>query len=295
MSCLKSGVDSRTGLYNISINLPELQANHLRGPGFAVGLAYSPLNTLDSGFGKGWSLQLSQYDPSNQVLSLSTGEAFKVTGSGDVNGLLPMKEKKLDSFHFYRQDDGRYRVMHKSGLVEILERKSNGVGEVALPVQIQSASGHTIKLDYEQFSTRHRLKSITDSLGESLDQPLMLIKRDSASVELLLHPYAGPVGGPLARFVMHLRGTDDDTYVSRISLPTEDEASWRFEYELREDQRCVAQVFTPTGASERLFYQDEGHPFPVGSGRRPLPRVTRHVIYPGFEQPNIDVRYTYKK
>ncbi len=79
MSCLKSGVDPRTGLYNISISMPELQSNDLRGPGFRLDLSYSQLNTLDSGYGKGWNLQVSQYNPATQILSLSTGETFRST------------------------------------------------------------------------------------------------------------------------------------------------------------------------------------------------------------------------
>ena len=47
MSSLKSGVDPRTGLYNVSITLPELQSNDLLGPGFNLDLSYSPLNTVD--------------------------------------------------------------------------------------------------------------------------------------------------------------------------------------------------------------------------------------------------------
>ncbi|KPX08016.1 hypothetical protein [Pseudomonas savastanoi] len=125
MSCLKSGVDPRTGLYNISISMPELQSNDLRGPGFRLDLSYSQLNTLDSGYGKGWNLQVSQYNPATQILSLSTGETFRVDGTGS-NGLRTMSEKKIDTFHFYKRDDTSYRVVHKSGLVEILELHISG-------------------------------------------------------------------------------------------------------------------------------------------------------------------------
>ncbi|SFW84160.1 hypothetical protein, partial [Pseudomonas sp. NFACC04-2] len=98
MSSVKNGVDPRTGLYSVAINFPEIQTNDLRGPGFALALVYSSLNLEDSGYGFGWNLQLSQYTPANQILALSTGETFKVTGSDTVSGQLVMKEKKLDSF-----------------------------------------------------------------------------------------------------------------------------------------------------------------------------------------------------
>ncbi|MGO4325375.1 hypothetical protein, partial [Pseudomonas sp. KB_12] len=120
MSFIEGGVDPRTGQYTFAISLPDVKTNHLQGPGVPLNLAYNPLNRQDSGYGYGWNLQLSQYTPGNQILSLSTGETFKVTGSDSVSGQLVMKEKKLDSFHFH-QDEDHYRVVHKSGLVEILE------------------------------------------------------------------------------------------------------------------------------------------------------------------------------
>ncbi|MDU8628085.1 RHS repeat-associated core domain-containing protein [Pseudomonas syringae group sp. 243L2] len=289
MSCLKSGVDPRTGLYNISISMPELQSNDLRGPGFRLDLSYSQLNTLDSGYGMGWNLQVSQYNPATQILSLSTGETFLVDGTGS-NGLRTMTEKKIDTFHFYKQDDTSYRVVHKSGLVEILELHISGNKRMAWAVKIIAPSGHSITLKHKLFkSSTYMLASITDDLG----QTLLEIARSDDFVELKLHPYEGIGGAPLARFLMTLVGTD--RRVSRITLPTENNASWRFEYTLENDhQWCVKHVETPSGSSEDVYYEDEGHAFPYSAGRPPLPRVTKHVIDPGLGQAKVDVRYTYK-
>jgi RHS repeat-associated protein len=282
---MQNGVDPRTGLYAISINLPEIQTNDLRGPGFGLGMSYSPLNELDSGYGLGWNPRLSQYTPGKGILALSTGETFKVTGSeGDQ---LVMKEKKLDSFHFFQIDDTHYRVEHKSGMVEILEVRGSSQNRVALPVEIHSPAGHKITLDYEPFSGSHQiLKWIKDDSG----QTLLSVKRESTSLEVLLQPFAGPEGGPLARFVMSLEGSNKR--VKSITLPT-DQASWRFHYTIKQGQYCIGTVETPAGSREEVLYQDLGHQFPTGSGHTPLPRVTAHRIYPGSNQPMVDVRYTY--
>jgi RHS repeat-associated protein len=287
MSSVKNGVDPRTGLYSVSISLPEIQTNDLRGPGFGLAMAYNPMNEINSGYGQGWNLQLSQYTPGNQILSLSTGETFKVTGTnGDQ---LFMKEKKLDSFHFYQEDETRYRVMHKSGMVEILKVLGSSQNSVALPIEIYSPAGHKIILDYKQFSGTHlTLSSVKDDSG----QTLLMVNPTDTSVEVLLQPYAGPDGGPLARFVMTLEGSD--RYVSKITLPTENEASWRFGYRLKNNHLCISSVETPAGSREVIEYQDLGHRFPGNSNREPLPRVTRHLIDPGSGQATIDVRYTYK-
>ncbi|MGN8344111.1 RHS repeat domain-containing protein [Pseudomonas sp. SMV71] len=289
MSSVKNGVDPRTGLYSIAINFPEVQTNDLRGPGFALALAYSSLNTEDSGYGFGWNLQLSQYTPANQVLALSTGETFKVTGSDTDSGQLVMKEKKLDSFHFYQEDDSHYRVVHKSGLVEILEVMGSSQNAVALPVEIRSPVGHKVTLGYAPFSGTYQILAW---VKDDTEQTLLTVNRESTFIEVLLQPSAGPDSAPLGRFAMTLEGSDK--YVSRISLPTENEASWRFGYNRIRDHLCITWVETPTGGREEIFYQDDGHQFPDNSGRTPLPRVTRHLTDPGFDQPQVDVRYTYK-
>lgn len=182
MSSVKNGVDPRTGLYSVSISLPEIQTNDLRGPGFGLAMAYNPMNEINSGYGQGWNLQLSQYTPGNQILSLSTGETFKVTGTnGDQ---LFMKEKKLDSFHFYQEDETRYRVMHKSGMVEILKVLGSSQNSVALPIEIYSPAGHKIILDYKQFSGTHlTLSSVKDDSG----QTLLMVNPTDTSVEVLWH------------------------------------------------------------------------------------------------------------
>ncbi|RKS27176.1 hypothetical protein BJ917_0012 [Pseudomonas sp. WPR_5_2] len=288
VSAVENGVDSRTGLYKISINLPEIKTNDLRGPGFDLRLYYSALNPRDSGWGHGWNMKLSQYIPSTQILSLSTGETFKVTGTDSQTGQLVMKEQKIDSFHFYPEGSNRYRVVHKSGLVEILEVLGSAQNRVALPVEIRSFTGHKITLGYVPFSGSDQILSwIKDDSG----QTLLTVKRDSASVEVLLYPFSGPSGGPLANFVMTLQGSD--RYVSKITLPTDNQASWRFGYTLKNDHLCITSVETPSGAREEIRYQDLGHQFPTGSGRTPLPRVTDHRIFPGSGQPMVQVGYCY--
>ncbi|GAB7529469.1 RHS repeat-associated core domain-containing protein [Pseudomonas sp. 3A(2025)] len=288
MSFLKNGVDPRTGQYTVSITLPDVKTNDLRGPGVPLALVYNPLNTVDSGLGLGWSLQLSQFTPGNRVISLSTGESFKASMDGD-NGELKMPEKKIDSFHLYRESSSRYRVMHKSGLVEVLEVQGGASQPVALPVLIQAPEGHSVTLAYAPFnSTWPLLKTVTDASG----QTLLSIVRTDYQVLISLYPYAGPEGKPLAVFSLTL---NDAHEVTRISLPTDNQASWRFAYSLIGTERYsrITSVQTPTGASEQIVYADQGHLFPARSGLPRLPRVEKHLIDPGSEQPVVEVHYNY--
>ncbi len=282
LSYVQSGVDPRTGQYTVAITLPDVKTNGLRGPGVPLALHYNPLNRQDSGFGLGWNLQLSQYDPGSQIISLSSGETFKVDGTGD--GQMLMSEKKIDSFHFYKEDETHYRVMHKSGLVEQLEMRGSGTNRVALPVRVLAPEGHSVTLDYASFGGHQMLSEIKDDSG----QILLGISREETAVTLRM----GAGEEPDATFVMVLGGSDHR--VDRIELPTDNAASWRFAYSRIRDHLCMTSVETPVGGREEIFYTDSGHQFPAKAARDPLPRVTRHRTTPGFGQAQMDVHYTYQ-
>ncbi|WP_341520418.1 RHS repeat-associated core domain-containing protein [Pseudomonas sp. G.S.17] len=283
MSFMMVGVDPRTGQYTVSVDMPELKSNRLCGPAVPLQLQFNPLNVIDSGFGMGWNLNLSQFTPEDQMLALSSGENFKVTGSG---GQPDIKEKKLDTFHFHDEGNETYRVVHKSGLVEILVTGGSSKQRVALPRTIGSPSGHAVSLTYVPFNGGQLLSTVSDAFTT-----LLRVERDPGGsfVKLHLHPDSGPNGGPLATFEMKLNG---DGEVTAIILPTPEKASWRFSYKQVFGRTCLVEVQTPVGGRETIEYFDQGHVFP-GAPRDPLPRVNRHRSYPGFGQPMIEVNYSY--
>ncbi|NBA97403.1 RHS repeat domain-containing protein [Pseudomonas sp. R5(2019)] len=283
-SYVEGGVDKRTAQYTVNVALPEVKTNNLQGPGFPLALKFSPLSPVDMGFGLGWNLNLSEFDIRDKIISLHTGERFKVTGTGS-NNELQMDEKKLNSFRLYEPAPNRYRVVHKNGLIEILEAQGASGNQVALPVEIYSPQGHKVRLTYTMFGEYPRLEQVIDDT----DQVLLKIDRSSDQVVLRLHPNAP--GGPLAQIDMTL--STADKWVSAIILPTAERASWRFAYKPIREFAVITQVETPMGAVEQIFYDDEGHQFPVKSGRLALPRVTRHLTTPGHGQADVDVRFTF--
>lgn len=280
LSYVQHGVDPRTGQYTVSLALPEVKSHALAGPVLPLTLAFSPMNVGDSGFGVGWGINLTSYNTRTWILSVGTGETFKVTSSDQAPTL---DEKKLDSFHFHIDGGGRYRVVHRSGVVEVL--KEMGSQGVALPEEVIGADGRALKIAYTTFGSEYRLQTVSDDSGT-----LLRIERDSVTeqVHLLFYPEKGLGGEPLARFVLHLDGT---SRVTKVSLPVDD-ACWRMTYTTIRGMSCLDEVWTPAGGHEVLTYGEPGHTFP--GGKHPaLPRVTRHVIHPGFEQPSLDVHYTY--
>lgn len=276
LSFILNQVDPRTGQYTCAISLPELKANNLCGPIVPLQLNFNPLNSADSGFGKGWNLQLSQYDPNSRILSLYTGETFKATPGPDG---MEIPEKKLDSFHFHDLSNQRYKIEHKSGLVEILQV---GQGQFAMPVEMRSPQGNSVTLEYTAFGTDPLLSKVLNADRTEL----LTLERSGNTLELKLHPGSAYE----ALFVLNIIGGETKS----IILPTDDQASWRFEYIPLSGLTLLKEVYTPTGGHETVSYSGTPHSFP-GLNDRTLPRVHSHTRDPGFEQPPIETHYEYDR
>jgi RHS repeat-associated protein len=283
LSFILSQVDPRTGQYTCAISLPELKANDLCGPVVPLQLNFNPLNSADSGFGKGWNLQLSQYDPDSRILSLYTGETFK---ANPVDNGMEIPEKKLDSFHFHDLGNQRYKVEHKSGLVEILQV---GQGQFAMPVQMLSPQGHSVTLEYADFGTVPLLSTIRNADRTEL----LSLVRSGNTLLVKLHP--GSVYEAL--FVLNILGGETTSIVLPTTdqgLPTENTGSWRFEYIPLSGLTLLKEVYTPTGGHETVTYSGTPHYFP-GLTDRSLPRVQSHKRDPGFGQAVIETHYEYDR
>ena len=279
---IQNGVDARTGLYTFRVALSAFNGSDLLAPEIDLNLRYSPMNPHDRGYGRGWSLPTSEFDPARErrIISLANGETFKADGRAGSNQLT-MSEKKIDTFHLYEDADNLWRVVHRSGVVEVLEPKGSGQQARAVATRIFSRQGHWLNLEYSLHAGFPMLTKIIDMRGVTL----LDVSRTGNRVGLTL-----PTDSGSATYTMVL-GTDNR--VQRIELPTENLASWRFTYNRVRNVDCISTVHTPAGGFEEIRYDDEGHQFPIGSGLEPLPRVTRHVQHPGHDQPAIDTRYTY--
>lgn len=287
-SFVQSGVDPRTGLYTVGLSLHEVEVNDLRGPVVPLNLSHNPASTINNGYGTGWRLAQTQYTPSTQIIAVHSGESFKVTGNYAGEGepkRLKMKEQKIQSFKLYELTGdplGDFKVVHTSGLVEIL-KLTGTTPQVAMPVKMYSTLGHEVTLAYQSAGEGRMLSTVRDSQGILLE---VIRNLTASTIEIRLKPVAGV---PLAVFTLHLEGDR----MTRISLPTENGAGWRFLYGLEREQLCIKEVWTPLGAHESIQYNDAGHGYPGNPGFPNLPRVTDHVTDPGGGQPPIVVKYSY--
>lgn len=281
MSFLQGSVDERTGQYALNIDLPALASDALSGPSLPLRLSFNPLNTVNSGFGVGWTLLLSQYDLDTHALDLHTGQRFTISDNGPGQPA-PVPERKLEQFYFENisgNGSNRYRVAYKSGIVELLETLPTDP-RLALPVRVLADSGHGITLTYHP-QKKGCLESIIDDTGRTL---LKIDYRGNESVELTLLPQS-----PMAA-VYRLEFSAND--LASVVLPTSNNARWTMTYGTFGELRCLTRLETPLGATEIIDYEASGHYFP-GSRERALPYVRRHEVQPGAGQDNQQTTYTF--
>ncbi|WP_446469575.1 RHS repeat domain-containing protein [Xenorhabdus stockiae] len=257
-------VDPRTGLFNYMMPVAHLIGNNLLGPELTLALTYSPLNSADIGFGLGFSLGLSQYDAKNRILILSTGERYKVDESDKA---VLLRQYKQDVVRFEKdviQDV--YRVIHKSGLVEILTGPLNAF-DIKVPKKLVNSFGHYLTFDwlYEVNEAPH-LASISDETSKLLN---INYKKDICT-EITVWP------GSSEAYNIELIFYNNK--ISQIKNRTPNQIlSWELDYDPENEFLC--QVSTPTGLTEWVMYNPNGHQFPQGAYLPRLPYVTQYMQY----------------
>lgn len=286
MSYLQGGVDPRTGQYTVAISFPSVAANNIAGPEVSLGLGFNPLNTQDVGWGVGWTLPRSEYDLERSIVSLGAGETFKVTAIG-TDGLCIMEEQKLLGFKLYALGNQSYRIVHKTGDIEELQVMDGSASNMALPARLYAINGRSVSFFYENSKFPLMLTRIEDDLANTV----FSASRD-ANIEVLLHPFAGEQGSPLAKFELTLSA---DGVVDAVVLPTVEGACWRFTYEKDTNTGLmfITEAHSPVGGSESVTYDWTGHQLPSGASPSTLPRVSKHRSVPGFKQAALETEYSY--
>ncbi|KAL5591079.1 hypothetical protein FOBRF1_014636 [Fusarium oxysporum] len=277
-SFIEEGVDPRTGQFTSSIVLYESPAKVRNTASLKLSLKFSPLDPEDIGFGKGWSLNLSQYHHVHpRRLVLSTGEQYQVT---DTGGDLKINDQKLQSFKLEKSGSD-FHIIHKDGQIEVLSN-AHGLYSTSVPVRLYAPNGRSLQLTWTAVKGQPRLSKIT---GDSED--LLEIKYRVPRVE-----------------IVHARGAEDPTTFTilkqggrlrEFQLPLDGAPKWRFDYQEFGAITCIDRVQGPTGLVEKLTYKAQGFKVPKGGPYSTLPTVSQHVLDPGNQQPAIRTIYSFSE
>ncbi|WP_150624764.1 RHS repeat domain-containing protein, partial [Pandoraea horticolens] len=297
VGAVAGGVDPRTGLYNLSIPLGRLLGNGGLGPVVPIQLFYSPLSTLlapgtvaNKGFGKGVAVGFTSYDRDSGLLSLSTGQQIKVYEVDKIEQVL-LQHKLLDiRFEKYENDhqDPRYgdcyKVIHKSGEIEVLSGPGK-VASVKVPTHLLNAAGHMMSLSWDFMVNPPKLLTVKDA-----SSTLLTIDYRSAKTVLSFLPDQSEEAYDVE---LSFSGALL-TRITNLCLGPETPLDWDLEYEWISDVwgDWLAQVSAPGGLVERAsYYKDgRGNHFPDSAGLPALPTVYRFIRHAGPTQGRQDAQ-----
>ncbi|WP_340612065.1 hypothetical protein, partial [Xenorhabdus bharatensis] len=275
-------VDPRTGLFNYMMPVAHLTGNNQLGPELTLALAYNPLNSADIGFGLGFSLGLTHYDSNTKMLMVSTGERYKVE---ETDKKVTLRQYKQDVVRFEKEvDQDIYRVIHKSGQVEILTGPKNAFN-LKVPVQIINPLGYRLHLEWDY--TVGAVPHLTGIYDLDKQHRALLTVNTKPGVATRLSVWPGTPEAYEIELALHN---------GRVSTITNLTASQTLIWSLDYDQHCqfLNRVSTPTGSLEVVTYIQDGHHFPARGPAATLPYVTEYNQFSG--QNDVIVRtYLYTK
>ncbi|MBM3107786.1 hypothetical protein IIE18_21910 [Pseudomonas sp. V1] len=285
LQSVQSGVDPRTGQFNLAINVPLGPANDMAGPSMSLTWGFSSLSShLDQGFGLGWSLLVSalSIDQDTWSLRLSSGEQFAVYLNGTELGF---HDYKLKAIRIILENDNAFRVEHKSGEIEILRLIDNRGSHYVLH-ELRSPEGRRLKLHWSSANDINYLDSITDESGRTL------ATFDYPNTQLILEPdYPG-----LTSTIQFLMANDQ---LAGLQLPCID-TPFDFKYEsiiVGDDDQALlfpSEITGPLGAKDDVSwsrYLDTSHQLPDGAPIDFLPRVITWTHSDGVNESTLQRTY----
>ncbi|KAF7947261.1 uncharacterized protein EAE97_004510 [Botrytis byssoidea] len=274
---LQKGVDPRTGQYTCMVDLYEVPIQARNCPPFKFSLSFHPLNTQDIGLGQGWRFNLPSYEhrQSNRVVSLSTGESYRVT---ETSSTIFTPDQKLKSSNFKKLDANTYQIIYKSGQIENLSSFNNRYNKSVL-VDLYASTGRSLSFVWSALGETARLDKIQQG-----SEVLLEVKYGTSQVEITKAPNTSEA----ATFTLIQRNNQ----LVEIRLPL-DGASWKFGYQKFGQMIHLNNVTSPSGLVEDISYKEQGHRLPTGAPYQAIPYAISHTARPGNSQPPIITSYTY--
>lgn len=269
-SLVKQGVDSRTGVYQFSMQVGQLYGDELSNP-FALILNYQQnSSTIDRfGFGRNWDLNLTRYDANSKMLYLDGGQVFKVLFSGDNPSL--QYDKGLN-IRLEVSDSGNLIIVSKDGRRQYLNE--NGQLE-----RITDNLGNSIYFNYDNDGSFQSIS--TDKDGKNIK-----LKIDFSGDNKFI--YSLSADGNWQETMVSIGSENGFNYVSKIFLPQQKDSTKPESPSYKFNPFLINSVELPTGAKINLEYTEL-----LSQNDSSVKAVAKHVLDPGENQPQIVTSYSY--
>lgn len=284
-SFLSGEVDLRTGLYNGVIPLAEIYPQGSLEISRSINLKFSMLNGSNVGYGKGWTISETTFDPAPEYpqLKLMNGERFVARNLPSVGQQVDLLDKKLKDLVVKRVEAFVFHVIYSDGTIEVLRH---------------SAQTNLFMLDQIIFENGERFEFL-----RSFGGLLLKVVNMQSQEEILSLEYIGSTlsaannlvhGGRVTRKIFDALHNDELTSVTmpfERDDPPENPPRYTFRYESYEnDVVAITRLESPGGGVEEIDYSPKGHQV---DHDKFIPYVSVWRRIPGAGQENIIRRYTY--
>ncbi|WP_038176942.1 hypothetical protein [Vibrio pacinii] len=281
MESLTSDVDVRTGMYSVSIPLVYFLSHKLLGPSIPITLSYNAGSTQDIGFGRGWSLSLSQYDKVSNTINLSTGQSFKIFKPWEKKEYEIPYRKLKDIKITYSAENKELKVISEGGVCEHLNESSGKTNKISSP------DGKNVYFSYHEWTGR--INKIYDDDGREV---LFNWSEEATKVDIIHNLDKETFQ------VLTIYKSDNGVFKRLSSVKLADELPCvEFEYRFISSSNydVIEKVTHPSGLIEEMVYLDDGHSLPSGSPLSKIPFIQTHKLIPASDnsQPARLTEYDY--
>lgn len=271
LGAVSSGVDTRTGIYSVNLNIANLVGNRGLGPHFDFTLKYSPLNVHNYGFGTGFGIGVTVYDRQNKTLTLYTGEQFKILDENTSGNQVKVLGPKTKIFKFQKEHQNEYIVTFKDGRKEYLAGRSDD-HDLKVTHRIIDDSLMELCLEWD-FSWAKGMRLVSVSNKNDKESPLINIEYTEESKSTIhlyknTKEYYGTELNFFNGFLKKLKRYSDIDAVEGGNIQ-----EWTFEYTQDSNSQLhkfwgpwLNKVVYPGGMTEQATYDNvNGHAFPTST------------------------------
>ncbi len=268
-------IDPRTGTFAAYIKVGSLISNLDHGPNINLQINYNSNSKANpDGLGRGWSWNLTHFNPANNQLATSQGQNFSLI-QDDLGHWWP-RYHKLKDMRIDGDKEGNFVITYINGLREILNHDG-------YEVRLEQQDGKGVTFHYIQGT--HLLSMITDDLGRKIT----LIRKNNYLTVTSYDSDGKPV---------NVRINHDSDELTSITLPGGKQQSKQGIYmHYSPFRHLLTQFVYPTGLTKSISYNcNQAMKMPLFYGinrQQALCVVTSQVVDPGMSQPKMITRYAY--
>lgn len=278
--------DLRTGQFSAIVNLATIRPQGASEGSREIKLVFSALNTTNAGYGIGWSISESQFNPTNRVLSLANGETFTASALPPVGYQIPFPDTKLKNLIVTLADNSTVKVYYIDGTVEILRRPSpSGPYRTA---ELIFENGETFRYNYAPSGVLERI------INAATNTEVLTIR---CSFNVLERVRTMVQGGKIAEIFC----TASNQLITSITIPYDNTSGTvdprnlpRYVYSYEATQQgfhLIRQITNPMGGMMRIQYRHQELRYYNNSTYLPAVIVCESI--PGAGQPSVVKTYRY--